>query len=491
MNSWIDRRRSGVLLHVTALPGPFARGVLGLEARQFIDIIADSGFSVWQFLPLGPTHGHGSPYESLSSSAGNPELLDLRDCVARGWLSEASCSAVIEENLSHETARSEAARGFWKHVGEDNALARVVDAFLTKNGDWLDDYALFAALKYEYRDLPWWQWPEALRDRSAHALDTAVIEHAAYIRQVQFEQFLFAYQWQQLKSHAEERGVLLFGDIPIYVAHDSADVWADRHYFTVNQEGVCEKVAGVPPDYFSEIGQRWGNPLYQWEKLQANRFDWWIKRIRRQLCRMHLMRIDHFRGLESYWAIPGEMEDGRIGEWQPAPGAKLLESLQQEFGQLPLIAEDLGLITPEVTALRERFGLPGMKILQFAFGDDSSNPYLPHNHEPASVAYTGTHDNDTSVGWFDAASEHEKNHLSNYLAISDGEEMPLPLIRAALASVARLAVIPLQDLLALPTEARFNTPGTVEGNWDWRLDHFDTLMELQPKYRELNGLYGR
>lgn len=491
MNSWIDRRRSGVLLHITALPGPFAQGVLGEEARQFIDIITDSGFSVWQFLPLGPTHGHGSPYESLSSAAGNPELLDLRDCVARGWLSEGSCRAVIEGNLSSEAARSEAAEGFWTHVAEDNGLAKVVDAFLTKNSDWLDDYALFAALKYKYQDLPWWQWPETLRDRSAHALDTAMIDHAIYIRQVQFEQFLFAYQWQQLKAYAEEHGVLLFGDIPIYVAHDSADVWADRQYFTVNQEGLCEKVAGVPPDYFSESGQRWGNPLYQWEALQSNRFNWWIRRIRRQLCRMHLMRIDHFRGLESYWAIPGEMEDGRIGEWQPSPGAELLEALRQEFGQLPLIAEDLGLITPEVTALREQFGLPGMKILQFAFGDDSSNPYLPHNHEPASVAYTGTHDNDTSLGWFNSASEHEKSHLSSYLAINKKETMPLPLIRATLASVARLAVIPLQDLLMLPTEARFNTPGTIEGNWSWRLDSFDELVELQPKYHELNSLYGR
>lgn len=491
MNHWIDRRRSGVLLHISSLPGPFSRGVLGEEARSFIDIIADAGFSVWQFLPLGPTHGHGSPYESLSSSAGNPEFLDLRDCVTRGWLSEKSCSAAIKGKLSIEAARSEAAEGFWAHVAEDAALGEVVDAFLTQNADWLDDYALFAALKIDYKDLPWWQWSESLRDRSAHALDAAKAGHSSCVRQVQFEQFLFAYQWQQLKQYAEERGVLLFGDIPIYVAHDSADVWADREFFTVNEEGLCDHVAGVPPDYFSENGQRWGNPLYRWDAMESDSFSWWVKRIRRQLIRMHLMRIDHFRGLESYWAIPGEMQDGRIGEWQPAPGAELLEALKEELGQLPLIAEDLGLITPEVTELREEFGLPGMKILQFAFGDNASNPYLPHHHETESVAYTGTHDNDTSLGWYNAASEHEINHISSYLGVDGDNEMPLAMVRSALASVSRLAIIPAQDLLALPTEARFNTPGTLEGNWCWRLDNLDSLADSKEHFLELNRLYGR
>ncbi|MES0370844.1 MAG: 4-alpha-glucanotransferase [Mariprofundaceae bacterium] len=491
MNHWIDRRRSGVLLHISSLPGPFPRGVLGEEARAFIDTIADAGFTVWQFLPLGPTHGHGSPYESLSSSAGNPEFLDLRDCVTRGWLSDKSCKAAIKGKLSIEAARSEAADGFWAHVAEDSALGEVVDAFLTQNADWLDDYALFAALKNDYKDLPWWQWSEPLRDRSAHAIDAAKSGHSACIRQVQFEQFLFAYQWQQLKQYAEERGILLFGDIPIYVAHDSADVWADREFFTVNDEGLCDHVAGVPPDYFSENGQRWGNPLYHWDAMKSDKFSWWVKRIRRQLIRMHLMRIDHFRGLESYWAIPGDMQDGRIGEWQPAPGAELLEALKEELGQLPLIAEDLGLITPEVTELRETFGLPGMKILQFAFGDNASNPYLPHHHETESVVYTGTHDNDTSLGWYNAATDHEIAHISRYLGVDDDNQMPLTMVRSALASVSRLAIIPAQDLLELPTEARFNIPGTVEGNWCWRLDSLDSLTEKKDKFRELNHLYGR
>ncbi len=491
LNHWVDRRRSGVLLHISALPGPFPRGVIGEEARNFIDTIADAGFSVWQFLPLGPTHGHGSPYESLSSLAGNPEFLDLRDCVSRGWLSEPTCQAAVNGTIPIEQARMEASNGFWKHAGEDAALSKVVDDFLTQNADWLDDYALFTALKLDYQDLPWWEWEEPLRDRSASALETARASHIEYIRQVCFEQFLFAYQWQQLKQYAEERGVLLFGDIPIYVAHDSVDVWARRELFTINEEGVCDEVAGVPPDYFSDTGQRWGNPLYRWDALREEHFDWWIKRIRRQLIRMHLMRIDHFRGLESYWAIPGEMEDGKIGEWIAAPGDELLTTLKETFGELPLIAEDLGLITPEVTALREKFGLPGMKILQFAFGDDAENPYLPHHHEAESVAYTGTHDNDTSAGWFTSATEHERNHICNYLNIQNEDEVPETMVRCVLASVARLAIVPVQDLLALPAEARFNTPGTLEGNWNWRLESLEELTAVKEEFHTLNSLYGR
>jgi len=491
VNDWIDRRRSGVLLHISSLPGPFPRGVLGQEARDFIDLIADAGFTVWQFLPLGPTHGHGSPYESLSSAAGNPEFLDLRDCVSRGWLSEATCQAVIDGDATIEEARTEAAEGFWTHVAEDESLAKVVDAFLTKNADWLDDYALFSALKLEYQDLPWWQWKDSLRHRSAHALDEAAAIHSDYIRQIKFEQFLFAYQWQQLKQHAEERGLLLFGDIPIYVAHDSVDVWANPELFTINDEGLCDEVAGVPPDYFSETGQRWGNPLYHWDTMKAEDFSWWVKRIRRQLVRMHLMRIDHFRGLESFWAIDGSMEDGRVGEWHHAPGAEMLTTLRTELGKLPLIAEDLGLITPEVTALREEFGLPGMKILQFAFGDNAANPYLPHHHEVSSVAYTGTHDNDTTAGWISKATEHELEHLKRYFDTADADQLTTAMIRATLGSVAMMAILPAQDLLALTSEARFNTPGTVENNWCWRLDSLDALSSKVETFHQLNALYGR
>jgi len=467
VSDWIDRRRSAVLLHITSLPGPFHKGVLGEEAHSFIDDLGSGGYSVWQFLPLGPTHGHGSPYESLSTFAGNAELLDLRACVSQGWLDAGVLVGDISAEL-HKELRSSAAKQFWAQVGNSSELKQSVDRFQVKHAHWLDDYALFAALKVALNDHAWWQWPNALRDREPEALLAARAEHAELIRQIVFEQFLFDEQWHALKAHAESRGVQLFGDLPIYVAHDSSDVWAGREFFTVNEKGLCQDVAGVPPDYFSETGQRWGNPLYRWDKMQADGFAWWVRRVSRQLELMHMLRIDHFRALEAFWAIPGESEDGIVGEWRPAPGGAMLQRLQDELGELPLIAEDLGIITDEVTALREAFGLPGMKILQFAFGGGVDNPYLPGNFGADAVVYTGTHDNDTTMGWFDSADEHVCDHA---LQVLDAklEDMPWALIESALASPAELAVVPMQDLLGLGSEAKFNTPGTLENNWSWRL----------------------
>lgn len=490
MSQWIDRRRAGILLHISSLPGPLPGGALGEEAKEFIDELSDAGFSVWQFLPLGPTHGHGSPYEALSSFAGNPDFLDLRDCVSGGWLNDAHYQACIQGRRSLDVTRAEAAEGFWSQADRDPPLAEEIERFRTQHADWLEDYAIFATLKQIYRDLPWWEWSEPLRDRDPEAIGKVKRTHIEIIRQKVFEQYLFALQWRKLKEYAESRGVLLFGDLPIYVAHDSADVWANRQYFTLNESCLCEEVAGVPPDYFSETGQRWGNPLYRWEVLKANGFSWWVKRVQAQLERMHLMRIDHFRGLEAYWAIPGEHRDGRIGEWRQAPGRELLQTLASELGRLPLIAEDLGFITPAVHQLRRQFGLPGMKIIQFAFGGDADNPYLPHNHEPESVVYTGTHDNDTTLGWFHSAPEHVRAHLAAYLSQSL-DDMPWPLIRTALASVARLAIIPAQDLLALGSEARLNMPSTLHGNWEWRLGETRITEEMWARAGELNRLYGR
>jgi 4-alpha-glucanotransferase len=354
----------------------------------------------------------------------------------------------------------------------------------------LADYALFAALKKAHANQPWWQWPSKLVHRYPEALHAAQQEHKVSIQQTEFEQFVFAQQWQTLKAYAESRGVLILGDLPIYVAHDSADVWSHQHFFTIDDSGFCYEVAGVPPDYFSNTGQRWGNPLYHWENLEKENFHWWVKRVQVQLTRMHMMRIDHFRGLEAYWAIPGENQDGRTGEWRPAPGAELLEALQTNLGRLPLVAEDLGLITPEVHALRERFGLPGMRILQFAFGGGADNPYLPHHHEANSVAYTGTHDNDTTLGWFQSQPEHCRNHVADYLGMPM-DDMPWPLIRAALASVARLAVVPMQDLLSLGPEARLNTPGTIEANWNWRMPQGQLAPNVWSRTLRLNQMYGR
>ncbi|MDX8411666.1 MAG: 4-alpha-glucanotransferase [Mariprofundaceae bacterium] len=490
MNHWIDRRRAGVLLHISSLPGPFQQGVLGEEAHRFMDGMVEGGFSVWQILPLGPTHGHGSPYESLSTFAGNPDFIDLRQLVGQGWLSEASCQASMDDPTASEAARAEAAAAFWAQTETDEALAGQVQHFRAEQADWLADYALFAALKKAHANQPWWQWPSKLVHRYPEALHAAQQEHKLSIQQTEFEQFIFARQWQALKAYAESRGVLILGDLPIYVAHDSADVWSHQHFFTINDSGFCYEVAGVPPDYFSDTGQRWGNPLYHWENLEKENFHWWVKRVQVQLTRMHMMRIDHFRGLEAYWAIPGESQDGRIGEWRPAPGAEMLEALQTNLGRLPLVAEDLGLITPEVHALRQRFGLPGMKILQFAFGGGADNHYLPHHHEADSVVYTGTHDNDTTLGWFQSQPEHCRKHVAEYLGMPM-DDMPWPLIRAALASVARLAVVPMQDLLSLGSEARLNTPGTLDDNWNWRMPQEPPAPDVWSRVQRLNQLYNR
>ncbi len=490
MNNWIDHRRSAVLLHITSLPGPFHKGVLGEEARSFIDSLVAGGFSVWQFLPLGPTHGHGSPYESLSTFAGNPELIDLRECISGGWLDADVLKGDISSDM-HEVLRGKASEAFWNSIGNNAELQQAVEGFRHANAYWLDDYALFATLKTVFHDGAWWQWPVALRDRDPEAIKNITTDYQQLLRKTIFEQFVFFRQWHNLKAYAEEKGVQLFGDLPIYVAHDSADVWANRASFTVNEIGLCNEVAGVPPDYFSKTGQRWGNPLYHWETMQADNFAWWVRRVRHQLELMHMLRIDHFRALEAFWVIPGESEDGIIGEWRKAPGQALLSTLQQELGHLPLIAEDLGIITEEVTALREAFGLPGMTIVQFAFGGDDNNPYLPGNFAEDAVVYTGTHDNDTTMGWFNSADEAVRQHALRVLDAT-ADDMPWALIECALASPAILAVIPMQDLLELGTEAKFNTPGTLDNNWSWRMSSLpEHDAGCWQKAARLNHKHGR
>ena len=486
-----QQRQSGVLLHITSLPGPFKQGVLGEEALHFMDAIHDAGYRIWQFLPLGPTHSHGSPYESLSSSAGAPELIDLRPMIDRGWLSETEVNDVKSGDILASTARAKASLTFWEKLSEQPELSEKISMFQEENRAWLDDYALFTSLKIAHGGMAWWQWPKGLRDRHPEALKAARNTLQSHMKQVLFEQWMFQEQWNIIKSHAEAIGVKLFGDVPIYVAHDSSDVWANRAYFTVNSEGLCDEVAGVPPDYFSETGQRWGNPLYVWDALQASNFTWWIDRVSVQMKRMHMIRIDHFRGLESFWVIPGDRDDGIIGSWRKAPGAELLQALRDHLGDLPLIAEDLGLITPEVEHLRQSFDLPGMKILQFAFGGGSDNPYLPHQHTQDMVVYTGTHDNDTTLGWWQSASQQERQHASAYLNM-DSQHISWSFIRAALASTANLSIIPMQDLLELDTSARFNTPGTLEHNWCWRMPSLPNRSDAcWSRSKEFNTLYGR
>ncbi len=486
----MQHRRSGILLHLTSLPGPLPNGVLGAEAVTLMERMAAAGSRVWQILPIGPTHGHGSPYETLSTFAGNPELIDLRPCVEEGLLDAALLQRVIHGECTMAEARCAMVAPFraWLEGADWRQ-------FLVDSKDWLDDFALFTAIKVQQRGKAWWQWPQPLRDREPEALARVAEQQAEALLRIKMEQFLFDRQWRRMKAEAARLGIMLLGDLPIYVAHDSADVWVNRHLFTVNAEGLCDEVAGVPPDYFSETGQRWGNPLYRWDRLQETGFAWWIARVRAQQARVDWLRIDHFRGLEAFWAIPGEREDGRVGEWRKAPGEALLQAVRDALGALPLIAEDLGLITPEVHALRRRFGLPGMKILQFAFGGGADNPYLPHNHTPDMVAYTGTHDNDTTVGWLQSQPPPLRDHIRRYFGVADDgvgdQALATVMVRQTLASVANLAVVPLQDLLLLDGSARLNMPGTVEGNWSWRVTdaQFDRLPWRQ--LTEWNSLYGR
>ncbi len=476
------KRRAGLLLHPTSLPGPGEGGVLGADAYRFVDLLAESGMSIWQSLPLTPTHGDRSPYQSLSVHACSEELICRRWLEARGWLSAAQLGGTILDCLSNAYAA-------FRHKAsaeEQQAFA----AFAAAHAYWLEDYALYRAIRVEQGMKGWVDWPAPLRDREASALAAAAKRLAEDVQQYKFAQYVAFTQWLGIKRYANERGIWMFGDMPIFVSYDSADVWAQREYFRLDRDGRMEVVAGVPPDYFSATGQRWGNPHYHWEQMQADGFEWWQNRLRSQMQLFDVIRIDHFRGFEAYWEIPASEPTAINGRWVKAPGEELFKCLKSEFGEIPLVAEDLGVITDEVNALRNAFQLPGMKILQFAFEGGPTNPYLPHNHEIRSVVYTGTHDNDTTCGWFAALKEPQRAHVLEYLNLPN-EPMPWPLNRAALASVAQWAILPMQDVLGLDSAHRMNIPGTSQGNWLWRFG-WDMLPDtLAKRLRHLNQLYGR
>lgn len=485
------RRRAGILLHLTSLPGGVGNGDLGVEAYRFVDFLADSGMTLWQMLPLGPTHGDKSPYQSLSVHAGNELLIGFSPLVESGWIDARVLDGRPSGQDSDAFRRSvllQAFRGFQDRASGPEREA--FERFKVEQSDWLEDYALYVALRARYPGCSWTAWPAPLRDREPRALATVRNELLGRVEQAQFEQFLFFQQWHDLRAYAHGRGVLLFGDVPIFVAHDSAEVWAQRELFMLDSEGHMEVVAGVPPDYFSETGQRWGNPHYRWDRMQQDGFRWWINRLRTQMTLFDVVRIDHFRGFEAYWEIPASHETAMDGHWVKAPGEALFRAVRAAFGSLPFVAEDLGIITPEVDALRRDFGLPGMKILQFAFDGGSENPYLPHNHEMASVVYTGTHDNDTTIGWFDGLDEERRAVVLDYLDYPT-ESMPWPMIRAALASVAQLAIVPLQDVLELGGEHRMNLPGTSVDNWSWRFDWSQVPPDLAARLAHLNRIYAR
>jgi len=482
----LQSRQAGVLLHPTSLPGEWSCGDLGAEAYHFVDFLAAARQRVWQILPLGPTHEDNSPYQSLSAYAGNPDLISIEQLQEWNWL-PADCEVDPASSDKGELIRQALVQF---QACADEAEQREFERFVVQSSHWLEDYALYRVLKDHRQQQGWFDWPDELRDRLPQAVETARQLFSRALAEIRFEQFLFSRQWHALKRYANERNVRIFGDVPIFVAYDSADVWAHRDSFLLDQQGRPTVVAGVPPDYFSETGQRWGNPHYDWEMMQRDDFSWWLERMRYQLDLFDLIRIDHFRGFEAYWAIPVEEETAINGHWVKAPGDALFERLHQEFDPLPIIAEDLGIITEEVEALRRRYGLPGMKILQFAFSGGSSNPYLPHNHEVNSVVYTGTHDNNTTLGWFDELSDEERSALSHYL--SDGEMvMPWALIRAAYGSIARLVVVPMQDVMALGGEQRMNTPGTTEGNWAWRFRWSQLPDGAAEAFAQLCDIYGR
>jgi 4-alpha-glucanotransferase len=483
----LDHRGAGLLLHPTSLPGPCQQGDLGPDARRFVDFLVASGFGVWQVLPLNPPHEDGSPYQAQSSHAGDPRLISLQVLADEGLLAaedlDVAVSCEARARLLH-LARQQFERG---------AEAGVKDAFETfkqRHNHWLDDYGLFRALRRHHGNLPWWQWPQPLRDREPDAVQAAADELGEHVAQCVFEQFLFFRQWGELRAYANERGVRLFGDMPIFVALDSADVWCDRHLFDLDEDGTPRHVAGVPPDYFSATGQLWGNPLYNWTRMEADGFDWWKRRLGSQLELFDFLRVDHFRGFDACWAVAAHEQTAENGYWQPTPGRALFDALVDAFGELPLVAEDLGVITHEVEQLRDGYGLPGMKILQFAFDSDAHNPYLPHNHVENCVVYTGTHDNDTTLGWFDSRSPELQHRICEYLG-ADMDDMPWPIMRSAFASVARLAVVPMQDVLALGSADRMNMPGTTSGNWQWRF-RWEQLEEgLDERIMHLCRLYGR
>ena len=497
----LDRRRSGIVLHPTSLPGPHGSGDFGPSAYHFVDWLLAAGQSVWQMLPLNPIGPGNSPYASVSAFAGSPLLVALEPLTAKGWLAPIGIDETLRLSAQHvdfdrvtgwrmEKLRA-AARTFFARA--DAANRDTFAAFCAAQAHWLDDYALFMALDESTRAscgfLPWPKWEAPLARRDPRALAAARRRHANAMDFWRFVQWCFDSQWHAVRRYANERGVLLVGDLPIFVAHHSADCWTRPDLYLLDEQSEPAVVAGVPPDYFSTTGQRWGNPLYDWAAMKRDGYAWWIARVRRQLELADWLRIDHFRGFAGCWEIPAASATAIDGRWLPGPGADLFEAMDGALGRLPLIAEDLGVITPDVEALRDRFALPGMRILQFAFGADAEHPYLPHNYVANTCAYSGTHDNDTFAGWWSAASAREREFATAYLdAIAD--DVHWAAIRAVSGSVARLAMFPLQDVLGLDSTHRMNTPGQ-EQCWTWRFTWDKVGPQAARRLAEISAAFGR
>ncbi len=502
-------RASGILLHPTSLPGIYGVGDLGQAAFEFVNFLHATGQSLWQVLPLGPTGYGDSPYQCFSAFAGNPLLISLDALMADGWLTADDLAdmprfpterVAYGPVIEYKFAKLQRAHENFLRLADEAVQADYLK-FAKQHAHWLDDYALYRALKDEHGGAEWTKWDAYLRQREANALHFFKENHAHALSAHRFYQYLFFKQWIKLTAYAANKGIKIIGDIPIFVAHDSADVWAHPELFYLDADGKPLKVAGVPPDYFSETGQLWGNPLYRWDVMERDGFTWWIERIRATLATVDLVRLDHFRGFESYWAVPADETTAINGTWEPGPGGALFNAIHKALGDLPIIAEDLGVITPAVKKLRDDFNFPGMCILQFAFGTDAqADEFKPYNYIPNSVVYTGTHDNDTAVGWFTAGvgdstrSEadvaEEREFLLAYLG-SDGSDINWDLIRTALASVATTAIIPLQDVLGCDSAARMNVPARESGNWGWRFEYEQLTPVLRERLAKLTNVYGR
>jgi len=496
-------RSAGILLHPTSLPSRYGIGDLGDTAYDFVNFLVESDQSLWQTLPLGPTGYGDSPYQSFSAFAGNPLMISPQLLVRDGYLPPAAIapykvpkfpekkvdfgwvihykSKLLQEAHDHFLAKGSAAQ------------KEAFDTFCEERGWWLNDYALFMALKAHFVDHQggvWNSWPRPIRQREPAAMAEWSDKLAKQISYQKFIQFLFFDQWFRLKNYANEKGIKIIGDMPIFVAFDSSDVWANPDLFYLDESGAATVIAGVPPDYFSATGQRWGNPLYRWDKMAENDYAWWAARLSSAFELADINRIDHFRGFDAYWEIPAAEETAIIGRWVKGPGLHFFKRLEEKLGQLPIIAEDLGVITPEVEALRDGAGYPGMKILQFAFGGDQNNVFLPHVFTDNCVVYTGSHDNDTTLGWYQDASSKERDHVRRYLA-RDGHDIVWDMIRVAHASVAVMSVIPMQDLMVLGNEARMNFPGRTGGYWAWRYTSDMLTNIVADRLQELTNLYGR
>ena len=493
-------RSSGILFHPTSLPGKYGIGTLGKEAYAFIDFLKKSRQKLWQIFPLGPTGYGDSPYQSFSSFAGNPYLIDFDLLIEAHLLSEEALRDVFfgdnEEYIDYGAIYNQKypllRKAYENFKSSDNHEMREnLEHFKRENASWLNDYSLYISLKNHFNGLPWNEWAHDIKNREHGAMEHYKNELADDIEYHNFIQFLFFKQWGDVKRYANENGIKIIGDIPIFVAADSSDAWANPEIFLFDEERKPVKVAGVPPDYFSATGQLWGNPLYNWQKLKETNYSWWVERVRANLSTCDIIRIDHFRGFEAYWAIPYGYDTAINGQWEPGPGIDLFNAIKSQLGELPIIAEDLGLMTQGVIDLREATGFPGMKILGFAFDSGEENDYLPHTYTKNCVVYTGTHDNDTLIGWFQKAKEEDRQFARDYLNSRSDDEIHWDAIRGAWSSVANMAISPVQDFLGLGSEARINTPGVAAGNWQWRLRHEVLTDELAERIAKLTRVYSR